>query len=162
MAILGKNLVRNVNMPRARRNSAMSVGACKVARASSLRGSGEIPSALTMWPRNLTESVEIVHLSGLRTTPASARAVCTASRVASWISCVGAKTRMLSMYTTTLGISPRMLTMRCWNTSGALVMPNGRRLKWNQPNGVRNVVKGADSGSRGICQNPEAASRDEK
>ena len=91
MAISGKNLVRNVNMPKARRNSAMSVGACKVARASSLRGSGEIPSALTMWPRNLTESVEIVHLSGLRTTPASARAVCTASRVASWISCVGAK-----------------------------------------------------------------------
>ena len=75
MAISGKNLIKKVNMPKARRNSAMSVGACKVARASSLRGSGEIPSALTVWPRNLIESVEIVHLSGLRTTPASARSV---------------------------------------------------------------------------------------
>ena len=38
------------------------------------------------------------------------------------------------------------------------MIPNGRRLKQNLPNGVMNVVKGAELLLNSICQNPEFAS----
>ena len=41
-------------------------------------------------------------------------------------------------------------------------MPNSRWVKKYLPNGVMNVVSFAISGSRGICQNPGAASSLEK
>ena len=37
-------------------------------------------------------------------------------------------------------------------------MPNGSRLKQNRPNRVMKVVSRVESGSSGICQNPELAS----
>ena len=48
--------------------------------------------------------------------------------------------------------------MALWKISGAELIPKGRRLKQNLPTGVMKVVSFRDSGSRGICQNPEYAS----
>ena len=41
-----------------------------------------------------------------------------------------------------------------WKFSGAELMPNGRRLKQNRPNGVMKVVSSLESGLSGTCQNP--------
>lgn len=43
-----------------------------------------------------------------------------------------------------------------------MLIPNGRRVKQYLPKGVMNVVKILLSSCSGICQKPEAASRDVK
>ena len=45
-----------------------------------------------------------------------------------------------------------------WKCLGADLIPKGRWLKQNMPNGVIKVVSFADPGERPICQNPEFAS----
>ena len=56
------------------------------------------------------------------------------------------------------GMSTRICDMALWNISGTLEIPNGSRLKQYLPNGVMNVVSSCESGWRGNCQNPLAAS----
>ena len=51
-----------------------------------------------------------------------------------------------------------MVSISRWKCSGALVIPNGIRLKEYLPNGVINVVSSRELSSKGICQNPLLAS----
>ena len=62
------------------------------------------------------------------------------------------------MWQTTPSKSSRMCDIVLWKTSGAELMPKGRRLKQYRPKGVINVVRSQEFGSSGICQNPELAS----
>ena len=81
---------------------------------------------LTMWPRNFYENA---HLSGLRVTPANTRCFSTASK---WVSC--SAWDFPNMRTTFIyraddsGIPFNNILIHRWNSSGALVMPNGKTL----------------------------------
>ena len=52
----------------------------------------------------------------------------------------------------------RMSVILRWKISGADDIPKGSRFMQKRPNGVKNVVRRLDSGSKGICQNPLFAS----
>ena len=69
-------------------------------------------------------------------------------------------TRMSSAWQSTPGRPVRMSFIWAWpwNTSGALLIPNGSLLKQNRPYGVIKMVNSLDSVASGICPNPLLAS----
>lgn len=71
-------------------------------------------------------------------------------------------TRMCSIETWTPSSPCRVSIIFPWKITGAVVMPNGSRLKWKRPNGVTEVVSSQLSRLSGILKEPLAASSGEK
>jgi len=105
-----------------------------------------------MWPKKETHDWLETHLSKFKVSP-----VCW---IALWAALSLLSRSLWSQPITNIciinmaGRSARMLLIRLWKCLGALEIPKGSLLKQNLPNGVRNIVRSLESGSRGICQKP--------
>ena len=126
--------------------------------ALSFFASARIPVLLMTCPRNVTQLCENWHFSMFSVSPASWSRWRTLLRCSSCSSWVLPWTRISSTMHTTPLTPSRISDIRRWKCSGAMVIPKGSRWKQNLPHGVMKVVSRADSGARGICQNPELAS----
>ena len=82
-------------------------------------------------------------------------------RLASWSSSVEPQMRMSSTMIAH-GYPSKSLSMTCWNTSDAVLMPKGMWRNLYLPYGVLNVVHREDCFSSFICPNPAFASNVEK
>ena len=65
---------------------------------------------------------------------------------------------MSSAFPIAFGTSARTLSSLSWNTSEAILRPNGSLSHLNLPYGVLNVIRRLLARSKGTCQYPEVAS----
>ena len=153
---LGENLLSWLTIPCKRQISLILVGVANFAIAETLSGSAVIPRSSTTCPKYSADGWANVHFSEFSVMPISLghyRKPVSISHRALLVSYHGQEYHPSD--------TPCLVAhsvLRLWQCSGADELPKGSRRKWKCPNGVINVVGSADSGERGICQNPKLAS----
>ena len=146
-------------MPSNRLTASLSSGCCMFRIASTFFGSAFRESAAITCPKYVTSLRLSLILLGLSLRFISLQRSSTCLRRRSCCSSVAAYTIRSSIKTSTPSRSLKCSTIVLWNTSGADVIPYGRRRKRYLPNGVANVVRWLLASSRPSCMKPDVASR---
>ena len=123
--------------------------------------SGFRPSSVNVCPTKETLLALNLHLLRFSFKPVCRALTRTFLRLASCSSSVEPQMRM-SLTMIAHGYPSKSLSMACWNTSDAVLMPKGMQRNMYLPYGVLNVVRREDCFSSLICQNPAFASNVEK
>ena len=136
-AIRGWYLLNRLTMPKNLLRPDSSLGISISSVASTFLQSTRTPSELMMLPRRSTEGLENSHFSSLRVRLASCSLWRVASRCSSYSSVVLPKTRISSTWQRAPSVPFRTCEIRLWKCLGVELMPKGRRLKQNLPNGSK-------------------------
>ena len=125
---------------------------------STFFGSGLIPSAVSIIPKNGTDLQFILTLSGLRCKSIFRHLSRNLMTLAPCCSCVDPNTRMSSAIFLTPGRPESKSHKALSNKSPALQSPIARILDTNTPSGVNMVVSSLDQSLNGKWKNPFMAS----